>query len=459
MNKNIENFIKLTFLVLLILLQGCASLSSTKIFVGGKKEAIQGVADGVVYFMPKRPIRITYSIAQNKNDKNKSDIAMSVDDTNFKDMTPDASNMFILKYNKNYVGKNHMYIDVDRNGLLSVSHADTLSRLNEIIQNAGKDAAAISFGAAPQLSTTSVESNNTIDHSNESYFKKLSTNISSNPTSVAFTTNEKCTPGSYSKLINPDENGIFKGESEGEEVTIGSNRTCRLNIKIKRAFDPSIEKLKSNRLGEDSDFNWIMNTLDVFHSHNSGNSLPGLFYKEEKPYRIVITTIDAEYSLTALSPNESAIYFAPISKTLFANNTSDISLSYGVIRTIEETTDSEIWAASKAPSDFVGSYTDAALKGLQNLNLITDSEATLLDKKRALSESQANYELLQAERLAKIKKELAEANKSMVDSQINLTNSNAKKEYCEYLLSLAKGKNGDALKKAIDNYNAACASK
>lgn len=437
--------IPLCVTVFISLLQACASISSQKIvYKGIIDEGIDGIGDGAVYFVPKRPIRITYTISQNKDDKNKSDINVSVDDTNVKDMVPDTTNMFLLRYNKNYVGKNHMFMHIDRNGLLSISHADTVSRMGEIIKNAAKDAAALSFGAAPQSTSTGGQ---LIDHNKESYYKNEPSTLTSSISKVSFTTSEKCYPGNYDKLIEPDKDLVDNGI---KNIPIFG---CNIKIQLKRDFPKDkYTSYDSDRLKSKNLLYRIYNALDIFHWQvNTGNSLPGLFYREEKPYKITITANDAEYHLTALSPNESGIYFAPISKTLFSANTSDITLVNGVIKTMEETTESEIWEISKAPADFIGEYTHSVGQIFDSLKTNTDKEKSLIDKELELSNANSTNNMLQAKALADAQKELINAQRQSADAQ-------AKKQFCDALFVDAKNKKGDDWQKAMDNYFQKCSN-
>ena len=114
------------------LLQGCASVSSEAIRHNGRlmpcRETTK-IGDGIVYYMPKRPIRLNYSVTDDnqssggKTGHKRFNVTFSLVDNSSTDTLPDVSNMFLLRYNKNYVGKNHMYMSVNRYGLLSVSRS------------------------------------------------------------------------------------------------------------------------------------------------------------------------------------------------------------------------------------------------------------------------------------------------------------------------------------------------
>ncbi len=61
----------------------------------------------------------------------------------------------------------------------------------------------------------------------------------------------------------------------------------------------------------------------------------------------------------ALSPNASSTYFAPIAETMFADNSSDVTLSNGIITGMSEAADSELYVLSKIPMDILANSTSA----------------------------------------------------------------------------------------------------
>lgn len=69
-----------------------------------------------------------------------------------------------------------------------------------------------------------------------------------------------------------------------------------------------------------------------------------------------------EMTLLALSPDESPTFFTPITQTMFANNTSDVSLLNGIVTGVKENTDSELFVMSQIPADILGSHTSAVSK-------------------------------------------------------------------------------------------------
>jgi hypothetical protein len=96
---------------------GCTSIASK---VDGSGE------DGVVYYMPLRPIKITVSV--DKDSKQTPSV-------NAGDPFPDLRHRFVLSYDQNYVGKNHMNISVSTKGLLTTSTAETTSGVTTIAKN------------------------------------------------------------------------------------------------------------------------------------------------------------------------------------------------------------------------------------------------------------------------------------------------------------------------------------
>lgn len=373
-----------------MVLQACASVSSEAIRYKGdylREYDPTKIGDGVVYYMPKRPIRIQYKIQAIANEPEKVNVTFQVS-SGLTDTIPDEKNMFLLRYSKNYVGRNNMKMAVDQYGLLSVSHSNTLSRAREIAKNLGASAAAIMMGAgyAPSSPITTGHNEDSIPSAASIPAGGLKPVMATNLVKIKTAKTESCTPqatgdSSSSILINPDETLDFPKD------------VCGIKVSIKRDFDPIYTGTNSKRLESENWLYWIYNQLDVLHWQKSaGNSLPGVFYRQELPYIVTITSNNEHYDFTALSPNESGVYFAPISKTLFSDNTSDITLADGIVYTLEEKTDSEALGLSYIPADALGAFTGSVGGILGQLRTNTDNQTTLLNQQNALATSLARQQ-------------------------------------------------------------------
>lgn len=213
-------------------LSGCASITS-EVICGdadenhGNKAKIGSVVkvcnnytkvgDGIVYYLPKRDIRIDITVAKagqggssasssstinltipsdspqnisatitpstkseiskiekrdsnNKEDSKSNDdesansqktnanpkmkVTVTIPNNRDTETLPDLENIFLLRYNKNWIGDNNMAVGVSPLGLLTVTHADTINKINDIAANIAIDAAAISMGAGALLKTS-----------------------------------------------------------------------------------------------------------------------------------------------------------------------------------------------------------------------------------------------------------------------------------------------------------------
>jgi len=248
--------------------------------------------------------------------------------------------------------------------------------MNEIAKYIAMDVAAISLGAAPAPTIT----NNTPVVATPVTPHGKFESMSYSP--VRFTTESDCEIGNHSFLIDPE--------------TWKNTTICGIEVNVECGFatdcynttpnDKSCLSTESRRLHDPNYLNWIYNKLDIFHwQQNTGDSLPGLFYKQDLPYIVKLRKGNVESNFIALSPNESKIFFAPITKTLFTDNTSDITLVNGIISTLEETTDSEVLGLARIPADALGSYTESIGKIFSALGTNVSNEEKMVTNQTALA--------------------------------------------------------------------------
>ena len=168
MSINSRKMLLLFFLYgVLSILNGCASISSQ--IVCGKSHLAReklcdekiSLGDGIVYYLPKRFIRVNVAVTESnegamdsqskvcatlnpsqnvsidsqplvKRCEIKKKVIVTVVNNSVTETIPDPDHVFLLRYNKNYIGENNMVIGVNNYGLLSVTHADTVNKINEI---------------------------------------------------------------------------------------------------------------------------------------------------------------------------------------------------------------------------------------------------------------------------------------------------------------------------------------
>ena len=344
----------------------------------------------------KTPPKDTYPKTDSSEDKKVTEKKVTVTIVNnyATETIPDPGYVFLLRYNKNWIGANNMAIGVNSYGLLSVTHADTVNKINDIAANIAVDVAAVSLGAgfSPQADAATRTALQTFNVSSPELVSP------SNDNSVTFsTTVDKCKVGRYSILFDPTDPKLFDRKNPNQKISKPES-VCGIDISVERIFG---EESKSNHRHSyrispagfwDEVFNWLTKAksgLDIFHANRfKFESLPGLFYKQDLPYIVTVQqktqNSDAEAgkmlqptsSFLALSPNESKIYFAPITETLFSDNTSDITLVNGIVNTLKENTDSELLALTKIPSGILGAYTNAAGQIFSSVGKVLDNQHT-----------------------------------------------------------------------------------
>jgi len=461
-----------------LLLSGCASISSQVVCTKNKMANTKACeaekpafGDGITYYLPRRDIRLHVSIAPSKKDVSTSGssdkttatistavnqpIDLSIGAANPKtpapdpaptapktvplsvtitlvnnylsETIPDPDNIFLLRYNKNYIGENNMAVGVNSYGLLTVTHADTINKINEIAKNIGADIAIATIGAGTATAPTDQPATRAKALETFSFENKK-------PGSIAPSADVSYKFSADSDTPNCNERGEEYDLVFNPKDSINSATVCGKTITVEPIFEQQANLKSSYRIdpeddGWDSFYNLLTEAkgfLDVTHLHNKHNTLPGLFYKQDLPYWVKITesgkieqkcsrvnaleagnesnkesadtrcTADdfkcadgtdiktdknglkycasrspkIYFHALALSPNESKIFFAPITETLFTDNTSDITLINGVVNQLAENTDSELLALTKMPASVMSGYTSALGNVFSNLNTV-----------------------------------------------------------------------------------------
>jgi len=316
--------------------------------------------------------------------------------------TSDTSSVFLLRYRKNYIAENNMAIGVNSFGLLSVTHADSINKFDQIASNIAIDAASIGTGAGfvPQApagpATQPLTTNSNISgpsynapSDNQVIISNLQYTSPPPQTSRPIDNIITCHPGSYSILFDPNDINRYMTDNKIDPANIDNfempvDSSCGLTITVKRLFSQYNLKDSFRITGGSSTedkiwygFNGFRNTVDIFNfSLHSGNSIPGLFYKQDLPYLVTVKHDNAQSQFVALSPNESKIFLAPITKTAFSDNISDITMANGVVLSLKENTDSELLALSKIPSDILGAYTNATGQIFSALGTVVTNQNT-----------------------------------------------------------------------------------
>jgi hypothetical protein len=89
---------------------------------------------------------------------------------------------------------------------------------------------------------------------------------------------------------------------------------------------------------------------------NDGASVPGIFYRLNRPY-IATASADGQHMTKLLFvPNESPNLVLPYGRTLFAANDGKIELTEGVLKKYEQANDGELVALLKFPASVLSAY-------------------------------------------------------------------------------------------------------
>lgn len=301
-----------------ITLPACSSIIS-------KPDSGASVSDGIVYYMPRRPIKITATFDKDGNP------SASVDPG---DTIADPSRRFMLDYSENFVGTNHMNITVNSQGLLEGSNADTTSGIDTIVKNiatAMGQITALAKPAAPPVGPL----------------------VKAGP-AVGCQPNE-----SYTVLLFPEDK---------------QGSICKISIKIERALltgeVPAPTPNPNARVANAS-------------SHS------GVFYRTDVAYRVTLTDLNLQtHDFLAYSPDESPIFFVPVTKTLFSNNKTNITITDGTLKSIDQSSDGELVALSQLPSDAISAYLTAVGSVFSSLGSNVADQKTLISNQESLSVAQ-----------------------------------------------------------------------
>lgn len=297
------------------LLAACSSVASKV------ETSTDPVDDGVIYYMPMRAIKITVSV----DNSGKETPAVEAGDT-----VPDLSRRFVLDYERNWVGKNHLVVGVSSSGLLTSSNADTVSGVITIAKNLSQAAGDLTAAAAAAPAHALV--------------------VQPPPAPPP-----ACKQGqSYVELVWPGSGSPYP--------------LCNFHITV-TLLGPS--PVKQN---------------DTPRIRAFGVSQSGLFYKHDLPYLVTLEDSSAGRSqFIAMSPSESEVDFVPVTRTFFANNTGNITLANGIVTSVDQSSDGELVAASELPADIISAYFSAIGSLFSQFSTNSANQTTNISNAQALS--------------------------------------------------------------------------
>lgn len=327
---------------------------------------------------------------QKKKETTKKIVTVTIANNFNSETRPDLGETFVLQYNKNLFGQNNAAIAVSSFGLLSVTHADTINKTEAIASNIAMDVASASIGAG--FLTPPVNNNTaalaTYSGANPGSYIAPSSNSATYTLSRDFS---DCPNGNYTIAFNP-------GDNPSDPSTPNSLTICGVKISYKELFPKRLGQAPNDFPNPLSSSTYVArpkrgvigtinNVFNIITQPNYGrfssdkgfspDLYSGLFYRLDLPYEVSVQ-VSGKTNVSkflALSPNESATFFAPITETVFASNTSDITLTNGVMSGLKETTDSELYVMSRIPADILGSYTNAVGQAFSALGTATTAQS------------------------------------------------------------------------------------
>ena len=299
---------------------GCASVSTRL-----QENPAAPVSDGVIYYMPKQPIKISIAI---------DDKGVVTPSATSGDIVPDLSHRFVLDYQQNWLGTNKLVAGVNTMGLLTSSNATTTSGVGTILQNLATFAGQISV---------------------------LETKPGQTPI--------PCKAGQTYYLI------AFPEDLKAT-VPTGSRSICGFNVTAEPLFPSGI-----GTPGADT------------QRLHTGGSESGIFYKQQLPYKVQITSSDGlSSSFLVYSPDEAPIGFIPVNRTFFADNGTNVTLQNGILTQVDENTTGEILALSQYPSQIINAYFKAIGGLFSQIGTNTTSQTSVINDQTALAAAKAKQQ-------------------------------------------------------------------
>lgn len=366
-------------------------------------------------------------------------VTVSVVDNAAVETVADMRSSYLLRYNRNLVADNNVAVAVNSYGLLSISHAQSVNRINEIAANAAASAIALSMGAGPGAGGTPAAPSPTkfVDPFAWSGKSAGPAYVAPMPSTATVSVPEdkagECREGDkFSVVIDP------QSLPNGPSGKYWTRRLCGVEIIVVRDFMPEPDAAVDTRKS-DSMASWKA----VWGINLYGRAMRNVvYYKQNMTYtvgvcRAMSTTgtpiiastpsanqqvyeFDASVwnpcvreshvdggaagmdfahttsTLKATSPNESPVYHAGISRTVFADSTSDISLNNGVISAVENSGSSELLGAVRVPTSILNAGTSAVSGVFSSLQGISKAQNNYIFSQTAekLGESGAAASLM-----------------------------------------------------------------
>ena len=164
-----------------------------------------------------------------------------------------------------------------------------------------------------------------------------------------------CSAGTHSKIIHTSD------------VTNKSMSICGMPITISSS-------VISNQAGS------LKDKVEI-----NSESSSGIFYRQNIPYEITVSSTERTQAAIVFSPSESPTYFMPISRTFFSDNKADFTFIDGVPSKYDQSADGELIALFKLPADVIGAYFGAIGKVFDAFKASDEKEAAAIKQEIALA--------------------------------------------------------------------------
>jgi hypothetical protein len=343
--------------VFLAMLPGCAVVESQYAVTADSNGKLVAVPNGIPYFLPRRPFVVTVSEPANGGIPSITVTPGAAE--------PDLSRRYVLSQGINLVADNEFNVGVSAKGLLTSSTSTATSQVVTTVQNVASTIGMLGLGIpGPNLALMDAQ---------VAAFMKSNITTGQAPAQSGTTLACPAAGTSYQIVIYPEASPITS------PVTLcnGTNG------------DGGPYKVTWHRadlaVGASAPFG------KYNESATSDTPVSGLFFRHELPYLVSIVGPAGNHTRSdtvITSPDESETDFFPVKRSFFANNTANITVTDGVITAVDQTTKSEVAAATGLPATFISSYMAAIGQLLSGLSTNSADEQKLIQQMLATNATQ-----------------------------------------------------------------------
>ncbi|MES2040099.1 MAG: hypothetical protein V4495_19965 [Pseudomonadota bacterium] len=283
-----RSFYSITFVAALAsICAGCSSFTTHQLRAGESNE-------GLVYFLPKKDVLITLTVASGKL------TGMTFGTTT---AYPDHSVSYVINHSSNGLAKNVTSFEI-KNGLLTSTTGTTTSGVSDALKNLAASSAQLrtsrNLSDQKDLSVCGSDGNHT--------YRVLSENSSHSICGIKITIEK----------LAPDTNQNKSEEGSKRDKAVHNNAAGETQVTTKQ--DPS-----------------------------------GIYYRQIQGM-LVTGTGQGLNSASIVYVPAPPTYFLPAGHSFFANNTAEITLEDGVPTKFKRDADGEVIALLKLPADVIAAY-------------------------------------------------------------------------------------------------------